>query len=336
MKVHITNVNGQHYRSVAQIAQNMVAQIARNNFHWDEFTIYNYDTSSETPESLVQRFDGMIGALNSDDIVIFQSPSWNSIMYDTSLLQRCKAYPGVKTAIFIHDIVPLMFEQNRYLMGNFINFYNMADLVIVPTRQMLAELRRQGMVVEKVVIQEFWDHVCSVDPTVVPHYEPLISFIGDVEKFDFVKNWDNDDVKLLLTAPKQAFGNGKNIEFVGWQDDPVLLSTLRSRGGFGLVWGEEPYWREYMKLNASYKLSTYLAAGLPVLIGPDTPQRDVIEQKNLGIVVESLEDAAEKVKALSAGEYEQKMLAVNQFAELIRGGYFTKRLLAETIFQLLH
>lgn len=336
MKVHITNINGQHYRSVAQIAQNMVAKIARDNFHWNEISIFNYNMDGETPDQQVIRFDGMIAGLSWGDIVVVQSPSWNQFEFDVNLLQRIKQYQGVKIAMFVHDVIPLMFKVSRDLMGATIDYYNEADLLILPTPQMYHELRKHGLKEKKVVYQYFWDHVGHVDPTVAPQYQPMISFIGDVEKFDFVKNWDNDDVKLLLTSDAADWGANKNIEFVGWQDDPQLLALMHKRGGFGLLWGEEPYWREYMKLNASYKLSTYLAAGIPVLVGPDTPQRDVIERKGLGLIVDSLDDAAAKVAATTPEEYNKMVENVREFSKLILQGYFTKRLLSEAVFKLLY
>ena len=72
------------------------------------------------------------------------------------------------------------------------------------------------------------------------------------------------------------FGNHKpdydysKVHFGGWLNKTELLLEL-SKGGFGLVWGnqenpkDEP---DYYKMNCSYKLASYLSAGIPVIV-PD-------------------------------------------------------------------
>lgn len=335
MKALITNLYGMAYSSVAQIAQQVSAQLAKK-IGFDELSIYFYNYPDEPEDSRSSRFDGILAKLGYGDVVVFQSPTWNSIEWDEQFMQRINIYQGVKKVMFIHDFIPLMLEGNRYLFDRYIDFYNQGDLVIVPSEKMLKVLREHGLKVKRVVIQHMWDHPCSVDPTVHPKYKPLIQFAGDVNKFDFVQKWDHDDVQLQLFETPQDWGEGKNINFVGWQGDPRLLQTLRESGGFGLVWGEEPYWKEYMKLNASYKLSTYLAAGIPIIVNSDTPEIETIKRKNLGLVADSLDEAVAKVKAMSEDDYNQMQHSVDDFAELIRQGYFTKRLLIESVFKVLY
>jgi glycosyltransferase involved in cell wall biosynthesis len=104
-------------------------------------------------------------------------------------------------------------------------------------------------------------------------------------------------------------------------------------GGFGLIWSGDPYWLEYMKLNCSFKLSTYLAAGLPVIVNSATPARDIIEEKHLGIVADSLTEAIDRVRTMTTEEYDRMAASIDEFAKLIRGGYFTKRALVEAVFK---
>lgn len=335
MKVLITNLYGMAYMSVAQLAQQESANIAKQ-LGFDELSIYYYNYPEEPAESLSSRFDGILAKLGYGDIVVFQSPTWLSLEWDEQFLQRVNIYSGVKKIMFIHDFVPLMFEGNKYLFDRYINFYNQGDVAIVPSTKMLKVLRDHGLTVEKVVIQHMWDHPANIDPTVTPVYKPLIQFSGDVNKFDFVQQWDQDNVQLQLYEVEQEWGKDRNINFVGWQGDPRLIQTLRKSGGFGLVWGEQPYWKEYMKLNASYKLSTYLAAGLPIIVNSDTPEVKTIQQKNLGLIADSIDEVVAKVEATTEEEYQKMQKSVDQFAELIRQGYFTKRLLIESVFKVLY
>lgn len=333
MTVHITDLHGMAYFSVAQIAQNMVTKIATNELNFDPFTIYFYSWPDEPGDVISARFDGIIAALQDGDTVIVQSPSWNTIEWDQKFFDRISIYHNIKKIIFVEDIPPLMFESNKYMLPQYIDYYNKADVLILASRKLYDYLRVHGLKPKKYVIQHMWDHISQVNPYIIPKNNKVINFAGDPKKFDFVKDWKSDKVKLNVYSEPLEGVNNPNITFTHWQDDPVLINSLRQAGGFGLVWSEEPYWLKYIKLNASYKLSTYLAAGIPLIVNSDSPEKDTIVNKHLGIIADSIDEAVEKVEKMSDMQYNQMKDSIDQFAKLIRGGYFTKRALIEAVFK---
>lgn len=333
MTVHITNLYGMDQRSVAQIAQNMVAKIGCHNLDFNELGIYMYNTYDEPINETNARLDGIMASVSNGDTVIFQSPTWNTIKWDNHFIDHFKLYSGIKIIIFIEDIPPLMFNTNRYLLPQYIDLYNKADLLIIPSIKMMQFLKDNGLQSKNIVIQHMWDHVAVIDENIQLKNTHTISFTGNPDKFKFVKNWKYADVALHVFGKSKDENNNPKVFYMGWQDDSILLNNLRKTGGFGLVWSEDPYWSEYMTMNASYKLSTYLAAGMPVIINSQTPSKEIIVKKHLGIVADSLDEAVEKVKNISNNEYQELIANVNEFGKLIRKGYFTKRALIEAVFK---
>ena len=320
-------------------AQNRVARVARDNLHFHELGIYGYDMDTDSPEMLSARLDGIVASVSGGDIVIFQFPTWNILRFDEALLRRLNVYRGLKKVTFVHDMKSLMFESNRYLLGREIAFMNQTDLVILPSQKMAEFLYAEGLTVKKTVIQKMWDFPVAVDQSFRPQFGKVVNFAGepDSEKFNFLKEWEYDTVELRVTTEEADWARGKHIDFLGWfNDDTLLADALRHSGGFGLLWSEEPYFSEYMKLNACYKLSAYLAAGIPVIVKSTIAEKDTIIRKNLGLVVDSLDEAVERTAALSQEEYDRMVDDVAVFSNLIRESYFTKKVLTDAVFNVLY
>ncbi|MFS1664256.1 sugar transferase [Streptococcus sp. zg-JUN1979] len=323
MRVYLTNINGM--AGAAQIGQNMVTDLAVS-MGYRELGIYAYNMHADSEGELNKRLDGILASLRQGDVVILQLPTWNSTAFDERLLHRIKLF-GVKVVIFIHDVVPLMFASNFYLMDRVIAMYNQADVLIAPSQAMIDRLKELGLETSKVVLQRLWDN-----PTPLPmqeaRFKACLHFPGNPDRFPFMRDWQYD-------VPLYSYGHYADLPDTvvqnPWQSNDELIRSL-SAGGFGLVWMAE-HDKAYMKLYCPYKLGTFLAAGIPVIVERGIANQDLIEQNGLGLVVDSLEEAVGRIKAMSEETYQTLVANVRAFNPLVREGYFTRRLLTEAIFK---
>lgn len=326
MNVYITNLNG--IGGAALYAQNMVTDIA-TQLGYRELGIYCYPVHADTPVELSKRLDGIIAGIHHGDIIIFQTPTWIATEFDEKLIDKLRHY-RVKIIIFIHDVIPLMFSGNFYLMPKTIEYYNRADLIIAPSQAMIDELRRHGLTVEKTLVQGMWDH-----PTTVTSYpakfEKKIHFPGNPERFSFVKKWAYN-IPLYLYA-SQGEDLPENVVYTPYLPDDVLLLEL-SKGGFGLVWMDDND-KQYQTLYCPYKLGTFLTAGIPVFVQRGIANQDIIEKNGLGYIVDDLNDVIDIIDNMTIETYQQLVNNVRQFNPLLRNGYFTKKLLVNAIFEVL-
>lgn len=245
---------------------------------------------------------------------------------DESVFSLCRS----EKIVFIEDVGPLMFSSNYYLMPKFIEYYNRADVLIAPSPQLIDRLKQEGLADRPVVYQQFWDHLVMEDfSAAIPANTHRLNFAGNPDKFAFVKEWSGE-VKLHVYAAQRELAN-PNLVLMGWHDGIYLLNSLRQTGGLGLVWADDPYMETYTTMNAPYKLSTYLAAGMPVVVKNNLAQAEFITQQKLGICVDNLAEAAEKAATISDDEYTLMQRNVEQVGKLIRKGYFTKRALINAV-----
>ena len=334
MKVNITNIYGMSGQSTALIAQNDVNAIA-SKLGFSELSFYFYNIYVDSFQERSTRLDGVLAKLGYNDIVIYQAPSWNGREYDWLFLDKCRAL-NAKIVTFIHDVPPLMFPSNYYLMPEYIEKYNLSDLIIVPSEKMKDKLIEEGLTVDKILIQGMWDHVHNYSLP-YPSYQKKLYFAGALNRFPHIADWS-------YSVPLDVFSNeteqltGDNVVCQGWKSDPELLFAL-AKGGFGLVWGTSANpadEEEYYKLNISHKVSTYLAAGIPVIVPSYLSTAEMIREKGLGYVADSLEEVNRLVDETTPEAYTDMLERVQKFSFLLREGYFTKKLLVDAVFEVMN
>lgn len=330
MVVYITRLNGTQETSISQYMQRKTAEIAYQ-LGCREMGIYSYNARVEKTESLHARLNGIIAGISAGDIVICQFPTWNELRFDRELVEIIKLYRG-HVAILVHDFEPLMTERWWEMRQEIAELYNQAEVLIVPSHALkeflLANGIRKNM---KFVIQEIWDYPTDIHFTRDSEFKKEIHFSGNPKGFVFPNQWDYD---IPLKVYSYEICTGQNAQNMGWMNPSELLLEL-AKGGFGLVWYGNEDWHQYMRYNNSTKLSTYLAAGIPVIVPRGISNQYLIEGNHLGLAVESLEEAVEKVKNMAEEEYQEYAQHVAKFAILLRDGYFTKRFLAETVHQMI-
>ena len=332
MRIHVTNVYGFSIRSTVLQSQHEVVDILKDLCD-SEIGLFRYYNEEEPKNELSSRLDGVIARLNAGDVVIFQSPTWNGVDWDNALVDKIKLYGG-RVVFFIQDVPPIQFENNYFLMPYFIDMYNKAEVVVVPSEKMYQRLVEEGLTVKKYVVQKMWDFNVHMDLH-TPSFEKKLYFLGDVSRFPFFQNWQ-------FNTPLHVFGNHKSdydyskVHFGGWLNKTELLLEL-SKGGFGLVWGnqenpkDEP---DYYKMNCSYKLASYLSAGIPVIVPDYLSNADFVKENNIGFVVSSLEEADQVIQECSEEKYSEMVSSVKNVQYLINNGYFTKKLFVDSLMKL--
>lgn len=332
MKLHITNLYGMARESTATIAQNAVQKIA-SQLGFRELGIYFYHASAETVEERSRRLDGILASVSMGDVVIFQTPTWNGIEFEREFLAKLKAL-HVKIVIFVHDVIPLMFKQNAFLLDDYISLYNMADSIILPSAVMRKRLVQNGLTVNNVLFQEMWDHPHDLH-LYNPTFKKSIYFAGNLSRFRELQTWSGT-VPLIIFSNEDQFPTSEQVHIAGWKTDEEMLLEL-SKGGFGLVWSthqNEDQNLDYYSMNLSYKLSTYLAAGIPVIIPSTLSNSAFIVEQGLGLVADSLEEVNALVEQLSEETYIEMCRRVQYFSFLLSQGFFAKQFLLKAVFEL--
>lgn len=114
-----------------------------------------------------------------------------------------------------------------------------------------------------------------------------------------------------------------NVKYHSYRPDEQLLFEMSS-GGFGLVWMDEGD-KNYQKLYCPYKLGTFIAAGIPVIVQRGFTNQEIIDKNGLGLVVDSLDEAIDNVNKMTFDEYQAIVSRVRLLSPLVREGFFLSK-----------
>lgn len=335
MTVWITNMHGM--AGTAGYAQALTTDIARQMGYQELGIPVNYD---ENQANRMVRVDGSVAGIEANDVVILQSPIWEHYLFENLFVQAVHVRAqNVKLIYFVHDIEPAEFgDYSDGAMQQWISLYNQADGLILPNAKAEDLLRKYGLKVDhsRITYQQIWDNPCNFSQLdhALEHNNHHIQFAGNPDKFKFVNDWSSDQIHL----DNYSAGDGPNsrVNYRGYFPNDILLLKMHQIGGFGLLWEADERWYKYMQVNTSSKLGAYLSADLPVIVHRGIAQEDFIVKHHLGIAVDSLDEAVDKVQNMSDDEYHQLGEYTYRAGRMTRTGMFTQRALVDAIFKTLH
>ena len=327
MRIHISNLYGLSGGSATAAAMQSVTKVA-SEFAKDvgmEISIYRYPCEVDSERELSKRLDGVISSVSVGDIVILQLPTWNDTRFEEHLIQKLKVY---KTTLimFIHDVVPLQFDSGKEKLQRAVEMYNQADVLILPSKNMYKRLVEAGLTVEKICYQTLFDYVVDADMDRHAFLRKMI-FTGSPKRFPFINEYHG-------TTPIDLYGlykanPGANTVYQGQRMGTSLLLEM-SKGGFGLVWAEDNQY-EYYKMNLPFKVTTFLAAGIPLIIRKGIHIEDYVVKHKVGFAVDSLSEADEIVQTITEEQYGRMLENVKKVQFLITHGYYTRKVLVDAI-----
>lgn len=143
MKIHITNLYNFNRNDMLVKKQHRIAE-AGIALGYREMGIFSFPVETDTPQELSKRLDGVIAALENDDMVFLQLPTRNGVEYEKMLAQKCKAYQNTKLILVVHDM--RLIEEVNESQESYLKLCNMADAVIVPTERDIAGMGAIGVV----------------------------------------------------------------------------------------------------------------------------------------------------------------------------------------------
>ena len=142
MKIHITNLYNFNQNDMLVKNQHRVAE-AGLSLGYREMGVFSFPVETDSAGELSKRLDGIIAALEAEDVVFLQLPTRNGIGYERLLAQKCKAYRNTKLILIFHDMQLL--SETGGVREEYLSLCKMADAVVIPDAQDSERLRAEGL-----------------------------------------------------------------------------------------------------------------------------------------------------------------------------------------------
>jgi hypothetical protein len=240
---------------------------------------------------------------------------------------RLLKFKHIKTTLFIHDLDYFRYN-NKHRKQKEIKLFKMVDELIVPTPSMVEEIRKNN-VKTPCKIMYLFDYLCNDQACLQEKDYRTIVFAGNMKKSPFLKKLTSDttwDLKAYLYgATDDTFPENSVFSYQGCFD-PNDISNIK--GAWGLVWDGDSIktcqsnMGIYLRINASHKVSLYLASGKPIIVWDQSSLKDFVESHQIGISVSSLLDVPEKLNAISEATYEKFVENAQKIACKMKQGAF--------------
>lgn len=266
--------------------------------------------------------------IKAGDELCIQYPVKRTMLYFFQNVIKILKKRKVKVVFIIHDLDYIRLDSYKDLKNAILAPLHLADNIIAHTFNMADHLKNEGITAPINILYLFdyltKDPIISIDYCLQHKYE--VVFAGNLIKSVFLRRLNEykfEIVRFNLYGLKPVFSFSLGKEYKG-AFKPENTSYIQ--GGWGLVWdgdsldGCSGLMGNYLRYNASHKLSLYITAGIPVIIWSQCGLAEWITEKKLGITINSLEELDNVLSRISNESYLEILHNVHAQSELLRSG----------------
>lgn len=261
---------------------------------------------------------------------IFQYPIYSKYISNV-IINKLTSKNNIYKILIVHDAESLRFSSNdKKKITAEIHFFNHFDCLIVHNDKMKAWLLENGVVKQMVTIKLF-DYLSNVSRNRKQLELPLV-YAGNLKKAGFLKDL-SFQTRINVFGPYPSTSYPENVCYKGQYSPEKLADHLN--GSFGLVWDGESseaglgIYGNYTRYNNPYKVSSYLASGLPVIVWNKSAISDFVRDNNIGLSVSSLSNLNKVISKISESQYDIMKQNVATISIKLRTGSFIKEALTK-------
>ena len=270
--------------------------------------------------------------LSPDSIVFNQYPDFSYNFY--KVMKQKKEKCGFKVVTLIHDLSVREKETEFNNLEKQQMVLDMSDVIIVHNTFMKEYMKTQGIPEEKMICLEIFDYLI---PEEMPGSDANLDknkviIAGNLSKekseyiYSLYKAVKNVRFNLYGAPYEGPEAEDHSTDYHGSFSPEELIKAMN--GGWGLVWDGpsldtcEGSYGQYLKINNPHKTSLYLASQRPIIIWKEAALASFVQEKKVGIAVESLYELEERIQQMSEEEYAEILQNMRGESEKLRNGYY--------------
>lgn len=274
--------------------------------------------------------------IQKGDVIVLQYP----VKKYFSFICNVAHFKGAKTISLIHDLGS--FRRKKLTIEQELKRLNHTDYVIATNQAMKGWLELQGFK-KPVGALGFHDYLSPSTATDKKHknnevWDIVYAGSLNLRKNAFILKMKELDYQFKFhlygnMEDYDAVAKDKNIVWHGFMNADDFIKQVR--GNFGLVWDgdslEECHgdFGSYLKYNTPHKASFYLRAGLPIIVWKESAIASLVEERGVGVAINSLKELPERLTRISENDYADMLAKTKQLAIAINNGENLKKAIQE-------
>ena len=252
------------------------------------------------------------------------------------LLQKVKKFEIIN---FVHDVDEL--RNVSYVKRNvvFSKLLKVSSQVVSHNLKMTQYLARY-ISKDKIIDLGIFDYLSDLEEKELVFKKSfVIAGNLDPEKSAYVYQLNQlRNVTIELFGTNYVDQHAPNIVYHGAFPAEELATHIE--GGFGLVWDGDSldtcsgHFGNYLRYNNPHKVSFYLSCGLPVVVWKESALSKFVLEHNVGIVVESLEEAENIICAYDISKYNELLESTRKIRKKLVKGYYSDNAIKRALGQI--